>query len=205
MHATEGRWLGWYPSPGLTPRSQSWCHIVWIFMLPVPDLWPCTHRCPRPSALLVHRGKPEAGRFVLGLPLCWFVHMNLQGLISCLRAHGFPFACQSGLSWSLCTDKGVCSVPQVPRHRPTGHQKHACMKEGPLKLEKAETSQEGHSAILVGQGLSPRFLHQPLLKPTPPALSIQRGLLGQGGGRWLGSPCASAAAWLGKQTHEAKK
>lgn len=37
MHKTEGRRLGRYPSPRLTPRSQNWCHVVWIFMPQVPD------------------------------------------------------------------------------------------------------------------------------------------------------------------------
>lgn len=127
---------GLVSQPQPDPKKPKLVPYCVDFMPPAPDLWPCSHRCPRPAALLVHRGKPEAGRFVLGLLLCWFIHMNLQGLISCLHAHGFPPACQSGLSWCLRTDKGVCSVPQVPRHRPTGQQKLPHMKEGPAETRE---------------------------------------------------------------------
>lgn len=81
------------------------------------------------------------------------IYMDLQGLISCLTAHGFLLP---SLCWRLYRDKGVCSVPPVFSQRPIRVPRASRLERGRLLKSRESRDLAGsHAAVEAGAGLGP--------------------------------------------------
>lgn len=98
-----------------------------------------------------------------GLPsLHQLIYMDLQGLLSCLHAHGFLLSSPGRF---LYKNKRVCSVPPLFSQQPIQVLRASCLERGcPLKSRESRDQVGGHPAIQAGVGLEPTLSALPAPK-----------------------------------------